>query len=64
MEHNITDCTHETVAERALIGTWVMDEVRVAAQKVDEVTEIFEVYEYNVISTTVRQVRVVCWYII
>jgi hypothetical protein len=49
IEHNITaDCTHETVAERALIGTWVMDEVRLAVQKVYEVTEIFEVYEYEV----------------
>jgi hypothetical protein len=23
-----TDCSHETVAERALVGTWVLDEVR------------------------------------
>jgi hypothetical protein len=28
-----TVCSHETVAERALIGTWVMDEVRLAVQK-------------------------------
>jgi hypothetical protein len=37
------DCTHGTVAERALIGTWVMDEVRLAMHNVYEVTEIFEV---------------------
>jgi hypothetical protein len=47
MEHSITNCTHETVAERALIGTWVKDEVRLAVQKVYEVVEIFEVYEYD-----------------
>jgi hypothetical protein len=47
IEHNMADCTHETVAERALIGTWVMDEVRLAVQKAYEVTEIFEVYEYK-----------------
>ena len=28
-----TICTHETVAERALIGTCVLDEVRFAVQK-------------------------------
>jgi hypothetical protein len=38
--------THETVTERALIGTWVMDEVRLAVQKVYQVTEVYEVYEY------------------
>jgi hypothetical protein len=48
MKQNMDDCTHETVAERALIGTWVMDEVRLAVQKGYEVIEIFEVYEYVV----------------
>ena len=42
------ECEHETVAERALIGTWVIDEVRLAVQKSYEVIEIFEVYEYAV----------------
>ena len=28
-----TACTHETVAERALIGKWVLDEIRLAVQK-------------------------------
>jgi len=39
---------HETVAERALIGTWVIDEVRLAVQKGYEVIEIFEMYEYAI----------------
>jgi len=42
------ECAHETVDERDLIGTWVIDEVRLAVQKVYEVIEIFEVYEYAV----------------
>ena len=34
MEQNQTeDCTHETVAERALTGKWVLDEIRLAVQK-------------------------------
>jgi hypothetical protein len=49
MEQNVTaECTHETVAERSLTGTWVMDEVRLALQKGYEVIEIYEVYEYAV----------------
>jgi hypothetical protein len=44
MELNTTTvCTQETVAERALIGTWVMDEVRVALQKGYNVIEVYEV---------------------
>ena len=39
------DCAHETVAERAFTGTWVIDEVRMAVQKGYEVIEIFYVYE-------------------
>lgn len=27
------DCTHETVAERALTGTWVLDEIRATVEK-------------------------------
>ena len=42
------ECTHETVAERALVGTWVIDEVRMAVQKGYEVIKIYEVYEYDV----------------
>ena len=42
------ECPHSTAAERALTGTWVMDEVRLAVQKGYKVLEIFEVYEYDV----------------
>ena len=42
------ECPHSTDAERALTGTWVMDEVRLAVQKGYKVLEIFEVYEYDV----------------
>ena len=49
IEQNFEDeCSHETVADRALTGTWVIDEVRMAVQKGYDVIEIFEVYEYNV----------------
>jgi hypothetical protein len=39
--------THTEVGERALTGTWVMDEVRLAVQKGYKVTEVYEVYEYE-----------------
>jgi len=39
---------HETVAQRALIGTWIIDEVSLAMQNGYEFIEIFEVYEYAV----------------
>ena len=49
VEQNFEDeCAHETAAERALTGTWVMDEVRTAVEKGYKVLEIFEVYEYDV----------------
>jgi hypothetical protein len=49
IELNIsTICTHETVAERAFIGTWVIDEVRLAVQKGYHVIELYEVYEFKV----------------
>ena len=48
MEQNRTaDCTHETVAERALTGTWVLDEMRLAVQKGYILVEEHEVYEYR-----------------
>jgi len=40
------ECAHETIAERALTGTWVIDAVRLAVQKSYEVIETIEVYEY------------------
>jgi len=36
------------VAERALTGTWVIDEVRMVVQKGYEFVEIIELYEYAV----------------
>jgi len=37
------ECAHETVAERALTGTWVIDEVGIAVQNGYEIVEIIEV---------------------
>jgi hypothetical protein len=51
MQQNRTeDCTHETFAERALTGTWVLDELRLAVQHGYEVVEVHEVYVYQVTS--------------
>jgi hypothetical protein len=44
VELNETECTHNTVAERALKGTWVMDEVRMAVEKCYRVLQVYEVY--------------------
>ena len=44
----MNECPHSTNAEKALTGTWIMDEVRLAVQKGYKVLEIFEVYEYDV----------------
>ena len=50
IEQNRTeDCTHDTVAERALTGTWVLDEIRQAVKKGYKLVEVHEVYEYQVI---------------
>jgi hypothetical protein len=43
-----TECTHESVQERAMLGTWVADEVRLAVQKGYQVLGVLEVYEYRV----------------
>ena len=49
IEQNRTeDCTHDTVAERALTGTWVLDEIRLAVKKDYKLVEVHEVYEYQV----------------
>jgi len=42
------ECAYETVAERALIATWVNDEFRLAVQKGYEIVYIMEVYEYHI----------------
>jgi hypothetical protein len=41
-------CTHDTVAERSLVGTWVLDEIRLAVQKGYRLVKVYEVYEYQV----------------
>jgi hypothetical protein len=43
-----TECTHETVAEQAMVGTRLLNEVRRAVQKRYRFIEVSEVYEYNV----------------
>jgi hypothetical protein len=43
-----SECTHEIVEERAILGTWVVDEVRQAVQKGYQVLEVHEMYEYQV----------------
>jgi len=42
------ECTHTDDEDRALTGTWVMDEVRMAVQKGYRIHEIHEVYENQV----------------
>jgi hypothetical protein len=37
-----------SVAERALRGMWVVDEVRLAVDKVYRLIEVYEFYEYEV----------------
>jgi len=41
------DLTHTEDEEKALTGTWVMDEVRLAVEKGYRILEIDEVYEYQ-----------------
>jgi len=45
---NTGECNHKTNEERALTGTWVIDEVRLAVQKRYRIFEIHEVYEHRV----------------
>ena len=42
------ECSHEMDAERALTGTWVMNEFRLSVEKGYKVLEIFEAYECDV----------------
>jgi hypothetical protein len=49
LEQNTSDeCQHFTDAEKALTGTWVIDEVRLAIEKGYKVLDIHEVYQYQV----------------
>jgi hypothetical protein len=53
MELNTTsECRHESVADRALTATWVLDEIRLAVQKGYKVIKIYEVYEYRITQYT------------
>jgi len=47
---NTVDCCHKTDEERALTGTWVMDEVRLAVQNGYRILQLYELHEYNVTS--------------
>jgi len=42
------ECAQKTFAERALTGTWVVEEVWIAVQKGYEIVWIIEVYVYAV----------------
>jgi hypothetical protein len=42
-----TECTHTEVRERALTGTWVLDELRLAVQKGYKVLQVYKVFEYQ-----------------
>ena len=41
------ECKHSKDEERALTGTWVMDEVRLEVEKGYKIREIYEIYEYR-----------------
>jgi hypothetical protein len=43
-----SECTHESGQERAILGTWVVDEIRLTVQKGYQVLEVQEMYEYQV----------------
>ena len=42
------ECPHHADAERALEGTWVIDELRLALQNGYKILDIHELYEYQV----------------
>jgi len=42
------ECHHLSDAERAISGTWVIPEIKLAIEKGYEILEIHEVYEYQV----------------
>jgi hypothetical protein len=41
-------CRHFSDAERAISGTWVADELRLAVTKGYKIVKVHEVYEYNI----------------
>ena len=42
------ECQHLSDAERAIRGTWVIPEIKLAIEKGYKILEIHEVYEYQV----------------
>jgi len=42
------ECVHTQDEDRALNGTWVMDEKRLAVEKWYRILEIYEIYDYQV----------------
>ena len=43
-----SECTHDKAEQRALIGTWFIDEVKMAYRKEYEIISIHELYKYEV----------------
>uniref|UniRef100_A0ABD2W618 DNA-directed DNA polymerase n=1 Tax=Trichogramma kaykai TaxID=54128 RepID=A0ABD2W618_9HYME len=43
------DCPHEDLEDRALIGTWVVDELRKAIQKGYKILNLYVVWQYEII---------------
>nr|XP_023024974.1 uncharacterized protein LOC111513046 [Leptinotarsa decemlineata] len=48
-EHMAVECTHICEEERALSGTWVIDEVLKALEKGYKLMEIYEIWKYKVV---------------
>jgi hypothetical protein len=55
-----TGCTHTEVRERALTGTWVMDEVRLAVQKNTKSFNCTKFFSIRPTSTIPNPGKVVC----
>ena len=47
-QNRTEDCKNETVVERALRGTWVLEGIRLAVKKGYKLVEVHEVYGYQV----------------
>ncbi len=43
-----TECRHETVAQLAMVGTWILNEASRDVQKLYRIIEEREVYVYNI----------------
>jgi hypothetical protein len=49
VEQNLRgECRHDRDEKRALTGTWVLDEIRLAVEKGYRILEDYEIYEFNV----------------